>query len=85
MKGEPAQLKDVERTDTDGASGRLRKERSMSLRFVRSLGVFIEDCGLVYVSSPTSLNQVEQRAGEEAGWFCWLSVQLQLRSRSHGL
>lgn len=47
-----AEFTDItERADKDGVSGRLRKERNMSLVFVPGLGVFTRDPALVYMSS----------------------------------
>jgi len=54
-------IEDIERVDADGASGRLGKERNMSLIFASGLGFFTEDRGLVYMSSQASRNRREQR------------------------
>ena len=42
-------IDDMERADTDGVSGRLRKERSMSL--CSKFGDFMEDGGLLYMGN----------------------------------
>lgn len=44
-------IEDIESTGSDGLSGRLRKESSMNLIFIQGLDFFIEDSGLVYMSS----------------------------------
>lgn len=47
---------------TDRVSG-ASERKGESLIFAWSLGVLIEDCGLVYMSSQGSRNQLEQRWG----------------------
>lgn len=49
------------------------QKRSMSLVLVWGLGIFIEDNGVVYVSSQATRNRLEQRRGPkcyclEPGW-----------------
>lgn len=53
----------IDRADTEGASERLGKRKSMSLIFVPGLGVgvVIENRGLVCMSLQTSGNLLEQR------------------------
>lgn len=54
-------MEDIEKADIEGVSGRLRKERTMSLVFAQGQGVFTEESGLVYVSPQASRNCLEQR------------------------
>ena len=53
----------IDRADTERASGRLGKEKNMSLIFLQCLGFFLffEDRNLVYMSLQTSRNLLEQR------------------------
>lgn len=54
-------MEDIEKADTEGVSGRLRKERTMSLAFAQGQGVFTKKSGLVYVSPQASRNCLKQR------------------------
>lgn len=52
---------DMERADTDGVSGRLRRERGMGLTFVQGLGFLLRDGRLVCVSPQAFRNGLEER------------------------
>lgn len=53
-------IEDIERADTFGTSERLGKEKE---HLGLGLGVFIEDCDLLYISLQASRSRIEQRQG----------------------